>query len=332
MPLCPSKTWRWLLNVYNLKDLQVSNHKHPSINTHDSVTASKWQTSWEHLNQTASKASHFTWCTLQLAWNGCWDAWLHTIRTHPDLVCVCGQRAQLEELDRVLFNSPSAQLLSYDTTFQLGDFYVSILCFRHTLFKEAPVILAAFLVHERKFEEHHKELFCVCTKLVRSLNHTTCPMVTDEEVAIVNAVVQVIPQVPQLRCWNHIFRAVMAWLRKHGAPCQDISVYLSDIRDLFHLPTEDEYDNKLASLKQRWSAPFSDYYTNHIHPDNQLHDGPLNHLVCITLTVVSQATNRNHWTMYSNSCRVARVTTWLHDFSTEPPAVILPGRNCAWPA
>jgi len=192
MPLCPSKTWRWLLNGYNLKDLQVSNHKHPSINTHDSVTASKWQTSWEHQNQTASKASHFTWCTLQLARNGCWDAWLHTIRTHPDLVCVCGQRAQLEELDRVLFNSPSAQLLSYDTTFQLGDFYVSILCFRHTLFKEAPVILAAFLVHERKFEEHHKELFCVCTKLVRSLNHTTCPMVTDEEVAIVNAVAQVI--------------------------------------------------------------------------------------------------------------------------------------------
>ena len=192
---------------------------------------------------------------------------IHTIHTHPDLVCVCGQRALLEELV-LLLNSPSGQLLSYDI-FQLGDFYVSVLCFRHTLFKEAPVIPAAFLVHERKFEEHHKELFSVCTKLVRSLNHTTCPMVTDEEVAIVNAVAQVIPQVPQLRCWNHIFRAVMAWLRKHGAPCQDISVYLSDIRDLFHLPTEEEYTSKLASMKQRWSAPFSDYYTNHIHPDIQ---------------------------------------------------------------
>ena len=51
---------------------------------------------------------------------------IHTIHTHPDLVCVCGQRALLEEMDRVLLlNSPSAQLLSYDTTFQLGDFYVS---------------------------------------------------------------------------------------------------------------------------------------------------------------------------------------------------------------
>ena len=135
---------------------------------------------------------------------------IHTIHTHPDLVCVCGQRALLEEMDRVLLlNSPSAQLLSYDATFQLGDFYVSVLCFRHTLFKEAPVIPAAFLVHERKIEEHRKELFSVCTKIVRSLNHTTCPMVTDEEVAIVNVVAQVIPQVPQLWCWNHIFRAVI---------------------------------------------------------------------------------------------------------------------------
>jgi len=49
-------------------------------------------------------------------------------------------------------------------------------------------------------------------------------MVTDEEQAIVNAIAQVLPQTPQLRCWNHIFHVVMAWLPKHGAPCQDISV------------------------------------------------------------------------------------------------------------
>ena len=50
---------------------------------------------------------------------------LHTICTHPDLVCVCGNKALFAKLDRVLIiDSPSAQLLSYDTTFQLGDFYV----------------------------------------------------------------------------------------------------------------------------------------------------------------------------------------------------------------
>ena len=56
---------------------------------------------------------------------------IHEIKTHPDLVCICGQKAMLQELDRVLLlDSPIPQLLSYDTTFQLGDFYVSVLSFR----------------------------------------------------------------------------------------------------------------------------------------------------------------------------------------------------------
>lgn len=112
---------------------------------------------------------------------------IHVIRTHPDLVCVCGQKALLQELDRLLLvSSPSPQLLSYDTTFQLGDFYVSTLAFRHTLFQEAPVIPACFLIHERKFQACHDELFKICCKLVPTLSKTTQPIVTDEEQAFVS--------------------------------------------------------------------------------------------------------------------------------------------------
>ena len=80
--------------------------------------------------------------------------------THPDLICICSNKELLDELDRVLLvQSPTPQLLSYDTTFQLGDFYVSTLAFRHTLFKEAPVIPLALLIHERKLQACHDELF-----------------------------------------------------------------------------------------------------------------------------------------------------------------------------
>ena len=193
---------------------------------------------------------------------------IHLIHTHPDLVCVLGQKALLDQLDRVLvLDSISSQLLSYDTTFQLGDFYVSILSFRHTLFKEAPVIPAAFLLHERKFEAHHKELFAICNKLVPSLSRTTSPIVTDEEKAIVNAISDIFPNIPQLRCWNHIFRDITRWLRTPGATSTDISIYMDDIRALFHLPTEGEYHNLLDNMKNKWSSPFFDYYQNNINPD-----------------------------------------------------------------
>ena len=82
--------------------------------------------------------------------------YIHKIITFPDLVCVCGVQEVLEELDRTLLLGSSDQLLSYDTTFQLGDFYVSPLLFRHTLFKENPCIPAMFLIHECKFVNIHK--------------------------------------------------------------------------------------------------------------------------------------------------------------------------------
>ena len=190
-----------------------------------------------------------------------------SIRTHPDLVCVCGNKALLEELDRVLLiESPSPQLLSYDTTFQLGDFYVSTLTFRHTLFKEAPVVPACFLLHERKFEACHEELFSICSKLVPSLSKCTKPIVTDEEQAFANTIKRHV-SLTHLRCWNHVFRASMRWLRSHGAPAQDVAVYLSDLRDLFHLPSEEEYTCSLERMARKWSAPFYDYYSHSLHPD-----------------------------------------------------------------
>ena len=50
---------------------------------------------------------------------------------------------------RVLQLNEVGQLLSYDTTFNLGDFYVSLPIFRNVIFKK-PCIPVAFLIHENK--------------------------------------------------------------------------------------------------------------------------------------------------------------------------------------
>ena len=107
----------------------------------------------------------------------------------------------------------------------------------------------------------------MCAKLVSSLTSTAHPIVTDEEKAIVNAIAKVLPNLRQLRCWNHIFRDVKRWLRQHGAPGLDISVYINDVRAMFHLSTESEYLTTLETMKGKWSVPFFDYYTNNINPD-----------------------------------------------------------------
>lgn len=189
------------------------------------------------------------------------------ISTFPDLACICGLQEIVDELDRVLVLDPSSQLLSYDTTFKLGDFYVSPLIFRHTLFKETPCIPAMFLIHERKFAETHQEMFKECAKRIPSLRKVNCPVVTDKESAIVNAIKSELPAVTILHCWNHIFRDIRLWCRKHGAPAADISVYSEDIFQLFHSATKEEYEEKLRERQHTWDATFEAYYMQEIHLD-----------------------------------------------------------------
>ena len=109
-------------------------------------------------------------------------------------------------LDRILLiDSASPQPLSYDTTFQLGDFYVSTLLFRHVIFKESPVTPALFLIHERKFQSVHETFFRVAVEKVPSLAKEVYPIVTDEEKAINGAIASILSSARRLRCWNHIF-------------------------------------------------------------------------------------------------------------------------------
>ena len=49
----------------------------------------------------------------------------------------------LHEMEDVLRLPSKHQLLSYDTTFSLGEFYVSPLLYRHNVFNNDPVMMAA---------------------------------------------------------------------------------------------------------------------------------------------------------------------------------------------
>ncbi len=54
------------------------------------------------------------------------------------------------------------------------------------------------------------------------------------------------------------------WLKKHGAIHNEVSVYVSQLRDLLHQPDMSSYTKKRDEYKLLWSEPFKDYYRNEI--------------------------------------------------------------------
>ena len=193
---------------------------------------------------------------------------IHKIVTFPDLIVVCGMKCMLRECNRLLkLKQTSPQLMSYDTTFQLGDFYVSPLLFRNTLFKSSPVMPAMFVIHERKLKATHDEMMqLVALELPHLVTGTTAvPLVTDDEKGFTESINHNLPNVRRFLCWNHAINAVKVWLRKHGAASDEMPVYVSHLRDLFHQETQEDYEQHLKEFKVTWSEAFLNYYMEEVH-------------------------------------------------------------------
>ncbi len=115
------------------------------------------------------------------------DGFVKVITTYPDLVIICGLDKLIHEFELILqIDSKCPQLLSYDTTFQLGDFYLSPFLYRYTVFSNSPVIPCLFLIHERKFKNVHERFMQYLANSVPTLlkGKKKVPLVTDEEVGI----------------------------------------------------------------------------------------------------------------------------------------------------
>ena len=74
------------------------------------------------------------------------NGFVHKIETYPNLIVICGLKHLTDQLNSLIqLKSDIPILLSYDTTFQLGDFYISPFLFQHILFTTSPVIPAGLI-------------------------------------------------------------------------------------------------------------------------------------------------------------------------------------------
>lgn len=149
------------------------------------------------------------------------------------------------------------QCLAYDTTYDMGDFYVSIITFRQTEFVSSPVTPLIFLIHERKWEWLHQFLFWRLLQLVPELNSKKVVertiIVTDEETAIVNAVKKYLPNMPRFRCWIHAWKNIKKKLRDLGiSKKENLKEYKGDFIKLLTRDCYQSYNDCLLSMIIKW--------------------------------------------------------------------------------
>jgi len=122
--------------------------------------------------------------------------YVHVVQLTGDNFCaIVGLPTIVSDFSQLFRNGTAT--VYYDTTFSMGEFYVSSLL----VFESKPVMPLLMLVHERRTTESHKLLFECFSKLTK-VSSVVC--VANREQAITNAVFKTFPSSTTAYCWNHI--------------------------------------------------------------------------------------------------------------------------------
>ena len=113
-------------------------------------------------------------------------SFVHLIQTWPDLLVVFGLQDLIDHTNKLLSINDRNTYFTYDTTFTLGDFYLSVLLVRNVIFRSMPAFPVLFLLHKKKLKSYHSLFFQQFSSLFPS--HENVPIVVDDEVAINKAV------------------------------------------------------------------------------------------------------------------------------------------------
>ena len=210
----------------------------------------------------------------------------------------------------------------YDTTFCLGDFYVSTLAFQHIMFKDkkgkrkvqgvpqsqtaalprpqeeevkswALPIPVAFMVHERKFQKCNEEFIEIIKTKVPKLSNKAVCVITDRETGIVNAFEKCLESSQILICWNHILRDLKIWLNSHGGSSADKQVYGKHVKTLLHYGSAALFQEKYAELKVLWSEAMVTYFEQNLYETMQNYSGRW---------VLEKYNNYNPYSGITNNC------------------------------
>jgi len=156
----------------------------------------------------------------------------------------------LENLEVLLKVSSSPVVLHYDTVFNMGDFYLSTLVYRNSMFQNDPITPAAFFIHSRRLKEDHLLFMQNLRQLLPLLASKKLLMVTDREFDFS----EVFPLCLQTFCWNHLERDLHFYL-KNNANCQPskVSFYGNTFKALMIEESEDDFNAAWIRVKKTFT-------------------------------------------------------------------------------
>ena len=190
------------------------------------------------------------------------------VKAAPHPMSVSCFEWQIDDMVRFLTCNHKFSVLTVDTTYKLGEFYVTPMTYHHLMVediktKRHPVLLGPLLVHQKVDFPSFNYFASTLIGLRRELKHVLA-FGSDGDKALVEALSHNFPFALQLRCSLHFKKNVEHKLKEMGIPTQVMQEFLSDIfgkrvsntyqEGLVDSCSVQQFDERLDNLKPLWDA------------------------------------------------------------------------------
>ncbi|KAL9982941.1 hypothetical protein ACROYT_G005056 [Oculina patagonica] len=178
-------------------------------------------------------------------------AFLREVKCAPEPACFLGNNHQINDIARFCTDPTEFQPLYVDATFNLGQFNVTIVSYKHLLLENRrdgkhPALVGPVLVHHKKTAQSYKYL---CTNLT-SLNPTTKNLLafgTDDETALIQAFEETFDCAVHLLCERHMQNTLKSKFKTISVPSPYQAQFL---RDVFGGTLDGDYVSGLVDCKE----------------------------------------------------------------------------------
>ncbi len=201
-------------------------------------------------------------------------AFVRDVKAAPQPMAVCYADWQLRDLERFCTNPAEFCVLSVDATYNLGDFYVTPVSYKHLMLEDIrsgapPLIPGPVLVHQQMKFASFNYLASVMVEGNKKLRNLQA-FGTDGVTNLSEAFGHNFPFALSLRCFIHFERNLKEKLLDLGVPKNVADEFVGDVmgsrqggtyqEGLVDCTTVDEFDQSFTRLEAVWNArekPFS---------------------------------------------------------------------------
>ena len=210
------------------------------------------------------------------------DRFLREVRAAPEFSMFLSSNRQLRDIEKFCTDDKNMSVLGIDTTFNIGEYYVTITTYRHLMMENThgvePVMIGPILVHQRKTFDSYFKLPSSMLQDCPGLKNLSV-FGTDGDVNLANSFEVCYPQSYHLLCDIHMVDNLERKLQKLSIRGNAAKQYIRDIfgevhgqrksKGLIDCLSHDILEEKMNELKDEWIArhengkAFLEYFIEH---------------------------------------------------------------------